>query len=96
VADAQTAACWACTRRAHGLELIAEAVLAMAFNASSEDIAQRRHAHPRCPKRRAKAALAVEGRALNIYQAFSNARHCTSGAVAEQLHRIRKRLRKSR
>jgi len=47
-------------------ELIAEAVLAMAFNASSEDIARVCHAHPTLSEATREAALAVEGRALNI------------------------------
>ncbi|HWY72641.1 MAG TPA: FAD-dependent oxidoreductase, partial [Burkholderiaceae bacterium] len=47
-------------------ELIAEAVLAMAFNASSEDIARVVHAHPTLSEVTREAALAVEGRALNI------------------------------
>ncbi|MBV8208635.1 MAG: dihydrolipoyl dehydrogenase [Burkholderiaceae bacterium] len=47
-------------------ELIAEAVLAMAFRASSEDIARVCHAHPTLSEATREAALAVEGRALNI------------------------------
>jgi dihydrolipoamide dehydrogenase len=47
-------------------ELIAEAVLAMAFQASSEDIARVCHAHPTLSEATREAALAVDGRALNI------------------------------
>ncbi|HEX4583787.1 MAG TPA: dihydrolipoyl dehydrogenase [Burkholderiaceae bacterium] len=47
-------------------ELIAEAVLAMAFQASSEDIARVCHAHPTLSEATREAALAVEGRALNF------------------------------
>jgi len=47
-------------------ELIAEAVMAMAFQASSEDIARICHAHPTLSEATREAALAVEGRALNI------------------------------
>jgi len=46
-------------------ELIAEAVLAMAFQASSEDIARVCHAHPSLSEATKEAALAVDGRALN-------------------------------
>jgi dihydrolipoamide dehydrogenase len=47
-------------------ELIAEAVMAMSFQASSEDIARICHAHPTLSEVTREAALAVEGRALNI------------------------------
>jgi dihydrolipoamide dehydrogenase len=47
-------------------ELVAEAVLAMAFQASSEDIARVVHAHPTLSEATREAALGVEGRALNI------------------------------
>jgi len=46
-------------------ELISEAVLAMAFQASSEDIARVCHAHPSLSEATKEAALAVDGRALN-------------------------------
>lgn len=46
-------------------ELIAEAVVAMEFRASSEDIARICHAHPSLSEATKEAALAVEGRALN-------------------------------
>jgi dihydrolipoamide dehydrogenase len=47
-------------------ELIAEAVMAMSFQASSEDIARICHAHPTLSEVTREAALAVEGRALNF------------------------------
>jgi dihydrolipoamide dehydrogenase len=47
-------------------ELIAEAVLAMEFRASSEDIARICHAHPSLSEATKEAALAVDGRALNF------------------------------
>jgi len=47
-------------------ELICEAVMAMAFQASSEDIARVCHAHPSLSEATREAALAVDGRALNI------------------------------
>ncbi|MGE5161818.1 MAG: dihydrolipoyl dehydrogenase [Betaproteobacteria bacterium] len=46
-------------------ELIAEAVVAMAFRASSEDIARICHAHPSLSEVTKEAALAVDKRALN-------------------------------
>ena len=50
---------------AHAGELIAEAVAAMEFGASSEDIARCCHAHPTLSETLKEAALAVEGRALH-------------------------------
>ncbi len=47
-------------------ELIAEAVVAMAFRASSEDIARVCHAHPTRSEALREAALAVDRRALNV------------------------------
>jgi dihydrolipoamide dehydrogenase len=47
-------------------ELIAEAVLAMSFKASSEDIARVCHAHPSLAEATKEAALAVDKRALNF------------------------------
>ncbi len=47
-------------------ELIAEAVVAMEFRASSEDIARICHAHPTLSEALKEAALAVDGRALNF------------------------------
>ena len=46
-------------------ELIAEAVMAMEFRASSEDIARICHAHPTLSEAMKEAALAVDGRAMN-------------------------------
>ncbi|MEP6657508.1 MAG: FAD-dependent oxidoreductase, partial [Betaproteobacteria bacterium] len=46
-------------------ELIAEAVVAMEFGASSEDIARICHAHPSLSEATKEAALAVDRRALN-------------------------------
>lgn len=47
-------------------ELIAEAVVAMEFRASSEDIARICHAHPSLSEAVKEAALAVDKRALNF------------------------------
>ena len=47
-------------------DMIAEAVLAMEFGASSEDIARTCHAHPTLPEAIKEAALAVSGRAIHI------------------------------
>jgi dihydrolipoamide dehydrogenase len=47
-------------------ELIAEAVVAMAFRASAEDIGMICHAHPSLSEAMKDAALAVDKRALNI------------------------------
>jgi dihydrolipoamide dehydrogenase len=46
-------------------DLIAEAATAMAFSASSEDIARVCHAHPTLPEAFREAALAVGGRAIH-------------------------------
>jgi dihydrolipoamide dehydrogenase len=46
-------------------ELIAEAVVAMEFRASSEDIARICHAHPSLAEATKEAALAVDKRTLN-------------------------------
>ncbi len=46
-------------------EMIAEAVVAMEFRASAEDIARICHAHPTLSEAMKEAALAVGGRALN-------------------------------
>jgi dihydrolipoamide dehydrogenase len=46
-------------------ELIAEAVLAMEFQASAEDIARTIHAHPTLSEALHEAALAADGRALH-------------------------------
>lgn len=47
-------------------ELIAEAVMAMTFKASSEDIGRICHAHPSLSEATKEAALAVDKRALNF------------------------------
>jgi dihydrolipoamide dehydrogenase len=47
-------------------ELISEAVAAMAFGASSEDLARVCHAHPTLPEAIKEAALAVDGRAIHF------------------------------
>ena len=47
-------------------ELVAEAAVAMAFRASSEDIARICHAHPSLSEATKEAALAVDQRALNF------------------------------
>jgi dihydrolipoamide dehydrogenase len=47
-------------------ELIAEAVMAMEFNASSEDIARICHAHPTLSEAMHESALAVDKRALHF------------------------------
>ncbi len=47
-------------------ELIAEAVMAMAFKASAEDIARICHAHPTLSEATKEAALAVDKRTLNF------------------------------
>jgi dihydrolipoamide dehydrogenase len=47
-------------------ELISEAVVAMAFRASSEDIARICHAHPTLSEAVREAALAVDKRTLNL------------------------------
>ncbi len=49
----------------HASELIAEAVVAMEFHASSEDIARIVHAHPTLSEVVHEAALAADGRALH-------------------------------
>ena len=47
-------------------ELIAEGVMAMEFGASAEDIARICHAHPSLAEATKEAALAVDGRTLNL------------------------------
>jgi dihydrolipoamide dehydrogenase len=47
-------------------ELISEGVVAMEFGASAEDIARICHAHPSLSEATKEAALAVDGRTLNI------------------------------
>ena len=50
---------------ANASELIAEAVVAMAFDASAEDVARTIHAHPTLAEAMHEAALAVDGRAIH-------------------------------
>jgi dihydrolipoamide dehydrogenase len=51
---------------AHASEMIAEAVMALEFGASSEDIARICHAHPSLSEVVHEAALAVDKRALHM------------------------------
>ena len=51
---------------ANASEMIAEAVLAMEFSASSEDLARTIHAHPTLSEAMHEAALGVEKRSLHI------------------------------
>jgi len=51
---------------ARASDIIAEAVMAMEFGASAEDIARAVHAHPTLPEAIKEAALAVQQRALHI------------------------------
>ncbi len=51
---------------AHAGDLIAEAVVAMEFGASSEDIARSSHAHPTLAEALKEAALGVDGRAIHM------------------------------
>ena len=51
---------------ANASELIAEAVVAMAFDASAEDIARTIHAHPTLAEAMHEAALAVDGRSIHV------------------------------
>jgi dihydrolipoamide dehydrogenase len=50
----------------HASDMIAEAVVAMEFHGSSEDIARSFHAHPTLPEALKEAALGVEKRAIHI------------------------------
>jgi dihydrolipoamide dehydrogenase len=47
-------------------ELISEAVLAMEFDGSTEDIARTIHAHPTLSEAMHEAALAVDDRTIHI------------------------------
>jgi len=49
----------------HAGEMIAEAVLAMEFGASSEDIARTCHAHPTYSEAIKEAALAIDKRTIH-------------------------------
>lgn len=51
---------------AHASDMIHEAVAAMTFHASSEDVARSNHAHPTLCEAIKEAALAVEKRAIHI------------------------------
>ena len=51
---------------AQASELVAEAVTAMAFHASTEDLARIIHAHPTLSESLHEAALAVDGRAIHL------------------------------
>jgi len=50
----------------HASDVIAEAALAIEFSASSEDIGRAVHAHPTLAEALKEAALAVDGRPLNL------------------------------
>jgi dihydrolipoamide dehydrogenase len=51
---------------AHASDMIAEAVMAMEFKATAEDIARSNHAHPTLPEAIKEAAMAVEKRQIHI------------------------------
>ena len=51
---------------ANASELISEAVVAMAFDASAEDISRTIHAHPTLSEALHEAALATDGRAIHV------------------------------
>ena len=51
---------------AHASELIAEAVIAMEFSASAEDLARTIHAHPTISEAMHEAALALDNRSLHL------------------------------
>jgi dihydrolipoamide dehydrogenase len=51
---------------AHASDMIAEAVVAMEFAASAEDLARSFHAHPTLPEAMKEAAMAVDKRAIHI------------------------------
>jgi dihydrolipoamide dehydrogenase len=53
----------------HAGDIIAEACVAMEFGASTEDLGRTMHAHPTLPEALKEAALAVEKRAIHIFQA---------------------------
>ena len=57
---------WACTSSGRWQEeLIAEAVLAMEYSASSEDLQRTIHAHPTLSEALHEAALAADKRAID-------------------------------
>ncbi len=51
---------------AHASDMIAEAVVAMEFKATAEDIARSNHAHPTLPEAIKEAAMAVDKRQIHI------------------------------
>jgi dihydrolipoamide dehydrogenase len=51
---------------AHASDMIAEAVVAMEFKASAEDIARSNHAHPTLPEAIKEAAMAVDKRQIHM------------------------------
>ena len=51
---------------AHASDMIHEAVSAMTFHASSEDIARTNHAHPTLCEAIKEAAMAVDKRAIHM------------------------------
>jgi dihydrolipoamide dehydrogenase len=51
---------------AHASDMIAEAVVAIEFSASAEDLARTFHAHPTLPEAIKEAALAVDKRPIHI------------------------------
>ena len=53
----------------HASELIGQAVLAIEFDASSEDIARTIFAHPTLSEALHEAALAIDNRALHVAKA---------------------------
>ncbi len=55
----------------HASEILAEAVLAIEFSASSEDLVQTIHAHPTLSETLHEAALALKNRALHVPLPFS-------------------------
>jgi dihydrolipoamide dehydrogenase len=50
----------------HASELLAEAVLAMEYSASTEDLALTIHSHPTLSEAMREAALAVDNKAIHI------------------------------
>ena len=64
--DVQGLACAVHILGPHASDVIAEATLAIEFSASAEDIARTTHAHPTLAEALKEAALAVDGRPLNI------------------------------
>ena len=50
---------------ARAADMIAEAVIAMEFRASSEDVARSSHAHPTYTEAIKEACLAVDGRSIH-------------------------------